>query len=191
MPPRLSASEKTRFELEIIPHLDVLYRMARAVCCQTDFADDVAQEAFLKALNGFSGFKPGSNGRGWLARIVHNTCRDHWRAHARRGEESWDDDLATEAQEMASDRERDWQPRVIRDAFDDEIETALRALPARWRACVLLVDVEGWSYEEAAASLEISSGSLRSALHRARKVLYRALSPSSASTREQEGGSTA
>lgn len=153
-----------------MPHLDVLYRMARATCCDVDLADDVAQEAFLRALRGFGGLRPGSNSRSWLARIVQNTCRDQWRTRARRGEQGWDDDLQAEAE--AHGTAVDWEPGVIRDAFDDEIEAALRELPPRWRASVQLVDIEGWSYEEAAAGLEIATGTLRSGLHRARRALY-------------------
>lgn len=170
MLPPLSPAEKRRFEAEIVPHLDVLYRMAQAVCGDRDLADDVAQEAFLRALKGFGGLKPGTNSRAWLARIVHNTCRDLWRARARRPEQDWDDITASAIEAM--DSGDDWQPAVIRGAFADEIELALRALPPRWRASVLLVDVEGWSYEEAAASLEIAPGTLRSGLHRARRALY-------------------
>ena len=169
----LSAAEKRRFEAEIVPHLDLLYRMARSVCCDLDRAEDVAHESFLKALRGFGGLEPDSNARGWLARIVHNTCRDAWRKQARQGEVDWDDDFEAIAIEPV--REGEWEPAVVRDAFDDEIEAALAALPPRWRSAVLLVDVEGWSYDEAAASLGIAAGSLRSALHRARKVLYGSL----------------
>lgn len=181
MPPRLSPSERLRFEAEIVPHLDVLHRMARAVCGDADLADDVAQDAFLKALNGFAGLKPGSNSRSWLARIVHNTCRDHWRSRSRKGERGWDDDV--EAEVDALDPDRDWRPGLVRDSFDDEIEKALQALPPRWRASVLLVDVEGWSYEEAAASLEIAPGTLRSGLHRARRRLFDLLNQSQAARR--------
>lgn len=170
MSPRLSAAEKIRFEAEIVPHLDVLHRMARAVCCDADLADDIAQESFLKALNGFGGLQPGTNSRSWLARIVHNTCRDHWRSRSKEGRQGWDEDLQAEVESRVL--EPDWQPGIIREAFDDEIEAALKALPPRWRATVLLVDVEGWSYEEAAQSLEIAPGTLRSGLHRARKVLF-------------------
>ncbi len=170
MTPRLTASEKQRFENEVVPHLDVLYRMARSVCCDRDVADEVAQEAFLKALGGFHGLRPGTNSRAWLARIVHNACRDNWRQRTRRGEHGWDDDLEAEVDALGA--APDWQPGVIREAFDDDVETALQALPPRWRAAILLVDVEGWSYDEAAEGLGIASGSLRSALHRARRVLY-------------------
>jgi RNA polymerase sigma-70 factor (ECF subfamily) len=170
--PRLSASEKLRFEAEIVPHLDVLYRMARSVCCNADNAADVAQDAFLKAMQGFAGLKPGTNGRAWLARIVHNTCRDLWRSRERRGEMGWDDEVQAAAESAA---DPDWQPGIVRDAYADDVETALRALPPRWRAAIQLVDVEGWSYDEAAESLDIAPGSLRSALHRARKVLYESL----------------
>ncbi|MGD9546012.1 MAG: RNA polymerase sigma factor [Candidatus Krumholzibacteriia bacterium] len=168
--PHLSAPEKLRFEAEIVPHLDVLYRMARSVCCDADVADDVAQDAFLKAVRGFGGLAPGSNSRSWLARIVQNTCRDHWRSRARKGEAGWDDDLVEEAETAGA--QVDWQPAIIREAYDDEIEQALRELPPRWRMSVQLVDVEGWSYDEAAEGLGIGPGTLRSGLHRARKVLY-------------------
>lgn len=178
MLPHLSPTEKRRFEAEIVPHLDVLYRMARSVCGNCDLADDVAQEAFLRALKGFGGLKPGTNSRSWLARIVQNTCRDQWRTKARQGEHGWDDDLVEEAE--ARGVEPDWQPGIIRDAFDDEITQALQALPPRWRASILLVDVEGWSYEEAAESLEIAPGTLRSGLHRARKALYGSLKAAAA-----------
>lgn len=188
MLPRLSALEKRRFEAEIVPHLDVLHRMARSVCCDADLADDVAQEAFLKALRGFAGLRPGSNARSWLARIVHNTCRDHWRTRSRRDEQPWDDDALAAAEVPAHGG--GWEPEVVRAAFDDEIEDALRALPARWRAAVLLVDVEGWSYDEAAASLEIPAGSLRSALHRARRVMHDRLRESARLRRERREGTT-
>ena len=190
MLPRLSPSEKRRFEAEIMPHLDVLHRMARAVCGNCDLADDVAQEAFLRALKGFGGLKPDTNSRSWLARIVQNTCRDQWRTTARRGEHGWDDDFQAEAE--ARGTEPDWQPRIIREAFDDEIAAALKALPPRWRASVLLVDVEGWSYEEAAASLEIAPGTLRSGLHRARKALYESLknSAGTGSARREDADGT-
>lgn len=159
-----------------MPQLDVLYRMARAVCCDADLADDIAQEAFLRAVRGFGGFQPGTNARSWLARIVQNTCRDHWRAQGRRGAQGWDDDMQAEAESLGAPA--DWEPAIIRGAFDDEIEQALRELPPRWRASVLLVDVEGWSYEEAAEGLEVAPGTLRSGLHRARKALYARLAAS-------------
>ncbi|MEN8006269.1 MAG: RNA polymerase sigma factor [Candidatus Krumholzibacteriota bacterium] len=186
MSPRLSPPEKLRFEAEVVPQLDVLYRMARSVCCDADLADDIAQDAFLKALRGFGGLRPGTNSRSWLARIVHNACRDHWRSRSRQMEQGWDDDIPAEV-EMPAD-ELAWEPRIIREAFDDEIENALRELPPRWRAAVLLVDVEGWSYDEAADSLEIAPGSLRSALHRARRTLYRKLQESDLNQQQGEGG---
>ena len=188
MLPRLSAFEKRRFEAEIVPHLDVLHRMARSVCCDADLADDVAQESFLKALRGFAGLRADSNARSWLARIVHNTCRDHWRSRRRRDEQTWDGDALATAEAPATNG--GWEPAVVREAFDDEIEDALRALPARWRAAVLLVDVEGWSYDEAAASLEIPPGSLRSALHRARRVMHDRLRESALARRDPQEGTT-
>ena len=190
MPLQLSAHEKRRFEEEIVPHLDVLYRMACSVCRNGDLAEDIAQEAFMKALSGFSGLRPGTNSRSWLARIVHNTCRDYWRRHHRRPEESWDG--AELADLESEDTQVEWEPEILRNAFDDRIEAALLELPPRWRAAVQLVDVEGWSYDEAAHSLDMPPGSLRSALHRARKSIYDRLAPSESAgglrTHEQAEG---
>ncbi len=176
MPSQLSPQEKRRFEAEIIPQLDVLYRMARSVCRDTHTAEDIAQEAFIRALNGFSGLAPGTNSRSWLARIVHNTCRDHWRKHHRRPEESWDG--AQLAALETEDTAVEWEPEIIRNAFPDDIEAALQELPPRWRATIQLVDVEGWSYDEAAESLEMPPGTLRSTLFRARKLIYARLARS-------------
>lgn len=184
MSSQLSPQEKRRFEEEIIPQLDVLYRMARSVCRNGDLADDIAQEAFMKALDGFPGLKPGTNSRSWLARIVHNTCRDHWRRHHRRPEDSWD---GTELAGLENeDTLVEWEPEVLRNAFDDQIESALADLPPRWRAAVQLVDVEGWSYDEAAESLEMAPGTLRSALHRARKSIYASLAPAAPAAGRRE-----
>jgi len=172
--PYLSPQDRLRFDAEIMPHLDVLYRMACSVCAGGDHAKDVAQEAFIKALRGFGNFTPGSNGRSWLARIVHNTCRDHWRQLRARPEDQWDADADWAVENTLADP--DWEPEIIRNAFSADLDRALQQLPPLWRAGLLLVDVEGWPYEEAAASLEIPLGTLRSGLHRARRRLYRLLS---------------
>ncbi|NCQ35519.1 RNA polymerase sigma factor [bacterium] len=174
MDPYLSPQDRLRFDAEIMPHLDVLYRMACSVCAGGDHAKDVAQEAFIKALRGFGNFTPGSNGRSWLARIVHNTCRDHWRQLRARPEDQWDADADWAVENTLADP--DWEPEIIRNAFSADLDRALQQLPPLWRAGLLLVDVEGWPYEEAAASLEIPLGTLRSGLHRARRRLYRLLS---------------
>ena len=186
MPGKLSPQERLRFEAEIIPQLDVLYRMARSVCRNTETAEDIAQEAFMRAVNGFSGLEPGTNSRSWLARIVHNTCRDFWRKHQRRPEESWDvSELAALENE---DTVQDWEPDIIRNAFDDDVETALQDLPPRWRMALLLVDVEGFGYEEAARSLDMPAGTLRSALFRARRRVYKRLARDTGSDREEGTG---
>ena len=186
MASRLSPLEKLRFEAEIVPQLDVLYRMARSVCRNGDLAEDIAQEAFLKAVQGFAKLVPGSNSRSWLARIVHNTCRDHWRHVSRRPEETWD---GAELEALDTEETRfHWEPEVITNAFADDIETVLRELPPRWRAAVQLVDVEGWSYDEAAEALDLAPGSLRSALHRARKTIYQRLAETDHDKLKKEEG---
>ncbi len=185
MAPTLSPDQRRLFEAEIMPHVDVLYRMARSLCPDEHHAEDVAHEAFLRALRGYGGFTPGSNGRSWLARIAHNTCRDHWRRTRSRPEEQWDENTAWRAENELA--EPDWEPAVIRDAFSGDIARALDSLPPQWRAGILLVDVEGWSYAEAAESLEIPVGTLRSGLHRARRRLYRALAGEEDSRQRREG----
>ena len=160
-----------RFQQEILPHLDVAYRMGLALSRDPDRAEDLAQEALLKALRSLDGLRPGTNARSWLARVVHTTWLDQVRKDQRRAEEPWEEGL----DQVADGDEEAWQPELMRRALNDCWEEGLALLPAEWRTTLMLVEVEGFAYEEAAEAMDIPVGTVRSRLHRARGRLHRFL----------------
>lgn len=162
------ADTARRFEREVLPHIDVAYRMARSLTRDEDQVADLVQDAAIRALKAFPSLSHHDNLRSWLARIVHTTFLDKVRYDKRRPttsieEESIDDgDLGTV----------EFDPLVFETALDDDYEACMQALPETWRLVVQLVDVEGMSYDEASQALDIPIGTVRSRLHRGRQRLY-------------------
>ena len=136
-------------------------------------ARGVRDPIVLKAMRSFSTFRPGTNVRSWLAKVVHTTFLDQRRKEERAREEAWDDRLDDTLADESDPG--GWEPRFVRDALDDQWEAALSQLPPGWRTTLMMVDVEGWSYEEVAEALSIPVGTVRSRLHRARRSLYETL----------------
>lgn len=141
-------------------HDHAMRAVAWKVLGNTDRVDDALQDAYLKAYRGIDRFRGDSSFLTWLHRIVTNTCIDHLRTFKRRNETSIDhrtDVAVPAAEERYSDSER--------------IREALMALPDEQRMAVLLIDCEGYSYEEAAAMLGLSTSAIGSRLFRARRTL--------------------
>jgi RNA polymerase sigma-70 factor (ECF subfamily) len=153
--------------VEIIRRHDYgLRRLAYRFLGDKDAMDDVLQDAYLKAFAAVSDFRGDASPRTWLYRIVYNACIDHLR-RSRRAPTPVLPPVATHA---SND---DVALRLV-------LAEALAALPSDERAAVLLVDVEGLSYDEAAAVIGVRSGTIGSRLSRARAALRCAL-------REPEG----
>ena len=145
------ASEQ--FEDVVLPHLDAAYRLARWLIRNEHDAEDIVQEASLRALRYFRTFG-GRNGRAWFLRIVRNTCWS-WRAQTvKAATDVFDEDRHNGAQ------------------LTDE---TLRSLPDRFRELLVLRELEGLSYQELADVLEIPIGTVMSGLSRARQAFRRAL----------------
>ncbi len=144
-------------------------------------AEDLVQETYLRAYRSFGTFEQGTNLRAWLYRILTNAFINRYRAKQRRPDERNLDDvedlflyrrLGALEQAMATRSAED----ELMDWFtDDEVKAALEALPETFRMAVLLADVEGFSYKEIAAILDIPIGTVMSRLHRGRKAMQRAL----------------
>ena len=160
-----------RFEREVLPHVDVAYRMARTLTRDEDQAHDLVQDAALRALKAFPNLRHSDNLRSWLARIVHTTFLDRVRYDRRRPTTS----IEEESVDDASLGVTEFDPLVFEQALDDDYDACMGALPDTWRATVQLVDVEGMTYEEAAAALDVPVGTIRSRLHRGRRRLYEEL----------------
>ena len=168
---RDAAASARAFEREVMPHVDVAYRMARTLTRDEDQVADLVQDAALRALRAFPSLTHHDNLRSWLARIVHTTFLDRVRYDRRRPTSPIEDEDFDDAALGSIE----YDPLVFEQALDDDYEACMQALPEAWRLTVQLVDVEGMSYEDAAAALDAPVGTVRSRLHRGRRRLYEEL----------------
>jgi len=148
-------------------HLDAVYRVAFSVVRDASLAEDVSQDAILKAWNALPSFRGESTLRSWLLRITHNTAISTLR---RRREELRDPALLPE-RPSASTTERSVVDRMSAHAFED----ALDQLDELSRSIVVLREIEGLSYDEIAEILEVGLPTVKTRLLRARRVLAAAL----------------
>ena len=161
---------KTRFANVVIPHLDDAYGLARWVTGNRADAEDVVQEACLRAFRGIGGFA-GGNGRAWLLAIVRNAAYD-WLRKNRSGAVVHVDDLeAAERMQLADDAiPAGDNPEAALIARTDEakLKAAIAGLPAVFRDTLVLRDVQGLDYREIAAITGVPIGTVMSRLARAR-----------------------
>lgn len=161
------------FEQMVDHCLGALRRRAVRLAGRTEDAEDLVQETFLRAWGSFHTFTPGTNSKAWLFRILYNTFIDTRRAAARAVQTTDGPDVGDYTGVAPETPETPIEARLI----EATLQRALAAVPERFRACVILVDVRGWSYGEVARSLGIPRGTVMSRLHRARAAMRRALTP--------------
>ena len=164
----LAQSKSSRFEQTILPHLDAAYNLARWLTHDDTDAEDVVQEAYLRAFKFFEGFH-GDNSRAWLLKIVRNACYT-WLQQNRIHE------LATEFDEHLHSGESENPEIILLGSINTHLlKQALEALPAEFREVVILREFEGFSYKEIAGITEVPVGTVMSRLARARKRLQQCL----------------
>jgi len=159
--------------------MPALYSHAMRLTRNPADAEDLVQETYLKAFRGYESFKPGTNLRAWMFRILTNSQINRYRAKQRRPEETELDDVG----DMYLYRKLASPGQLGRSAEDElmdlfseaEVVAALDSLSENYRAAVLLADVEGFAYKEIAEMLDIPIGTVMSRLHRGRKALQREL----------------
>lgn len=150
----------------VLPELDVLLRVALSITGQPADAEDLVQETLLRAWRSMHTFD-GQHPRAWLLTILRHTEINR---HRRRRPELLDDPDATFERTGGSGGEHaSAEDVVVGRTFDAVVDAALAALPATFREVVLLVDVDGLTYAEAASALGVPPGTVMSRLHRARK----------------------
>lgn len=155
-------------------HLDAAYNLARWLTRSPTDAEDVVQEAFLRALRFYDGFR-GGDGRAWLLTIVRNTFYT-WKARERAGRTVEYEEEAAGLQLMETETEpalhnADPEALWLRAADRERVERALLALPAEPREILVLRELEELSYKEIAAIIDVPLGTVMSRLSRARALL--------------------
>jgi len=164
----LELEDRARFEQLVLPHVDAAFNLARWLLRGRTDAEDVAQEALLRACRFFRGFH-GGDARAWLLQIVRNTCYT-WLEKNRPVELSTEFDEEIHLQASAT-------PENLAIAGDDRerLILALETLPPRFREVLVLRELEGCSYKEIAAITSLPIGTVMSSLSRARRQLHSAL----------------
>jgi len=168
---------RERFEAEALPHLDRLYSAALRYTRDATDAQDLVQEAVAKAYRSFHQYRPGTNLRAWLYRVLHTTYISMYRKAQRRPQESLQDEIDDFSfyDELARSGTRSAEQEVLESITADEVRAALAALPDAFRLAVYLADVEGFAYQEIADIMGTPVGTVMSRLHRGRKALQKAL----------------
>lgn len=163
--PVIAGDERRRqlYRACVLPEVDVLLRVAMTMTEQRADAEDLVQDTLLRAWRSIDTFD-GRHQRAWLLTIMRNAETNR---HRRRRPELLDDPERAEERDVfaAADSAEDV---VVGRTFDAVVDTALAALPAKFRQVVLLIDVDGLTYAEAADALGVPEGTVMSRLHRAR-----------------------
>jgi len=173
-------SDRARFEREILPHLDAAYNLARWLLRGSDDAEDVAQEALLRAYKYFDGFH-GENAKAWLLRIVRNSCFTWVKSRPKTETMSADEEGQLDPEHERALAEAGHglpapDARLIQAADRQLVRGALERLPIVYREILVLREVEELSYKEIAAVTDIAIGTVMSRLSRARQLLMQNLS---------------
>ncbi len=153
-----------------MPHLDAAYNLARWLTRNEHDAQDVVQDAFVRALKFFGGFR-GGNSRSWLLTIVRNTCYS-WLEKNRKHELAADFDEDLHAIE---DNSHNPELLLLKDADRQAVRQAVEELPVEFREVVVLRELEEMSYKEIAEIEGVPIGTVMSRLARARKILQQSL----------------
>jgi len=162
----LSAADAQRFRALVLPHLDAAYGFARFLARDATLAEDLVQEAFLKAYRGFPGFR-GGDARAWLFAIV----RSVFLTHVRRPD-IWTDADAVETIPAETDTP---EAAVLRQGEVETVRGAIEALPEPFREALVLRELEEMSYRQIAEITSAPIGTVMSRLARARQMLTAAL----------------
>ena len=174
-------ADQARFTEVAMEHMPGLYSAALRMTRNASDAEDLVQETYLKAYRAYSSFQEGTNLRAWLYRILTNTYINSYRAAKRRPEKADVEDvedlyLYKRLSGPGSDQAgRSAEDEALDRFTDEDVKSALEALPETFRMAVLLADVEGFSYKEISEITEVPIGTVMSRIHRGRRALQKAL----------------
>jgi RNA polymerase sigma-70 factor, ECF subfamily len=179
--PRELAAEalsRVRFEEEALELSDQVYRVARRLVSSREEAEDLVQETYARAFRSWQSYTPGTNMRAWLLRILTNLNIDRGRRVQRQPEpqplEEGDYFLYNRMEQAGGGGRTDVE-RIDDRLSQDDIVSALSAVPHNFRDVIVLVDIGDFTYADAAQILDIPVGTVMSRLHRGRRILKQEL----------------
>ncbi len=181
MSPGAPHDRKSEFEEVALPFMDALFNLALNLTRNRKDAEDLVQEAYLRAYRFFDSYQPGTHIKAWLFRILRNTFINRYRAAKIRPEEVDFDKVELVYERLVDDAFlQSRQPvspeqAVMDGVLDAEVQQAMDALPEEYRTVVVLALAEEMSYKEIAGALSIPLGTVMSRLHRGRKLLQKSL----------------
>jgi len=172
---------RRRFEQEMLPHLDALYRSALSMTRNAQDADDLVQDTFVRAFQFQDQFIGGTNARAWLFRILTNLFINSYRKRHREPDRVSYDELEDFYlyNRLADDHMHEGgdtpEEAVLRKVQVEAIHEAISRLPDEYRETVILADLNDFAYQEISEILDIPIGTVRSRLSRGRRLVQRAL----------------
>jgi len=174
----MSEQRDWNFEAGELPYREPLYKTALRLTRNSEDAEDLLQETYLKAYRHYNSFQPGTNLKAWLFKILKNTFINEYRRRKQippqvdfsEFEETFESVLINKDRTTRTPEED-----LLESTLDGEVRRALSSLPHNYKVVVLLADIEGYAYKEIAEILAIPVGTVMSRLYRGRRLLEKAL----------------
>lgn len=161
------------FEKELLPHVGALQTFAYHLTYNQEDADDLVQETYMKAYRFIDKYEKGTNAKAWLFKILKNAYINEYRKKVKQPTKVDFEDIVA-YHDTDDDRVSgysDLREEIFLHMMGDEVTSAINSLPLDFRTVILLCDIEGFTYEEIAAIIDVPIGTVRSRLFRARNLL--------------------